>query len=168
MSRYSDTNVEEVRKQFQKDLFQDCIQLDSPLLLRNVDEDAINKCRLSLYGQLDERSEYQDSDHLLLLSETVQDYSAALDLSFHSLGALPSALSDRLTYDAAADTYQVMCGNDSLTRFQIQATWQTADGLVLTGVLEDLAQQADLARFEAVLQPRDNMFGYAITGLTLV
>lgn len=51
MSRYSDTNVEEVRKQFQKDLFQDCIQLDSPLLLRNVDEDAINKCRLSLYGQ---------------------------------------------------------------------------------------------------------------------
>lgn len=123
---------------------------------------------LSLYGQLDERSEYQDSDHLLLLSETVQDYSAALDLSFHSLGALPSALSDRLTYDAAADTYQVMCGNDSLTRFQIQATWQTADGLVLTGVLEDLAQQAELARFEAVLQPRDNMFGYAITGLTLV
>ena len=76
--------------------------------------------------------------------------------------------SAKVTYDAAADTYQVMCGNDSLTRFQIQATWQTADGLVLTGVLEDLAQQAELARFEAVLQPRDNMFGYAITGLTLV
>ena len=48
---------------------------------------------LSLYGQLDERSEYQDSDHLLLLSETVRDYTAALDVSFDELGPLPGSLS---------------------------------------------------------------------------
>lgn len=123
---------------------------------------------LSLYGQLDERSEYQDSDHLLLLSETVQDYTAALDVSFDQLGPLPASLGDRITYDAASDSYQVVCGNDSQTQFQILASRQTADGLVLEGTLISLADQDELARFEAALQPRDNMFGYAITGLTLI
>ena len=122
---------------------------------------------LSLYGQMDERSEYRDSDHLLLLSETVRDYTAALDVSFDELGPLPGALSDRIVYDAAADSYQVVCGNDSQAQFQVYTAEQTAGGLVLEGALVSLADQTDLARFEAVLQPRDSMFGYAITGLTL-
>lgn len=122
---------------------------------------------LSLYGQLDERSEYRDSDHLLLLSETVRDYTAALDVSFDELGPLPGALSDRIVYDAAADSYQVVCGNDSQAQFQVYTAEQTAGGLVLEGALVSLADQTDLARFEATLQPRDSMFGYAITGLTL-
>ena len=123
---------------------------------------------LSLYGQLDERSEYQDSDHLLLLSETVQDYSAALDIAFDGLGPLPSALSDRMVYDGAADIYQVVCGNDSQAQFQVDTAEQTAGGLVLEGVLVSLPDQENLARFQAVLQTRDNMFGYAIAALTLV
>ena len=122
---------------------------------------------LSLYGQMDERSEYQDSDHLLLLSETVQDYTAALDLSFDALGPLPEALGDRIVYDAAADSYQVVCGNDSQAQFQVYTAEQTAGGLVLEGALVSLTDQTDLARFEAALQPRDSMFGYAITALTL-
>lgn len=122
---------------------------------------------LSLYGQLDERSEYQDSDHLLLLSETVRDYTAALDVSFDELGPLPGALSDRIVYDAAADSYQVVCGNDSQAQFQVYTAEQTAGGLVLEGALVSLTDQTDLARFEAALQPRDSMFGYAITALTL-
>ena len=44
---------------------------------------------------------------------------------------------------------------------------QTAGGLVLEGALVSLTDQTDLARFEAALQPRDSMFGYAITALTL-
>ena len=122
---------------------------------------------LSLYGQMDERSEYQDSDHLLLLSETVQDYTAALDLSFDALGPLPEALGDRIVYDAAADSYQVVCGNDSQAQFEVYTAEQTAGGLVLEGALVSLTDQTDLARFEAALQPRDSMFGYAITALTL-
>lgn len=122
---------------------------------------------LSLYGQMDERSEYRDSDHLLLLSETVRDYAAALDVPFDALGPLPEALYDRIVYDAAADSYQVVCGNDSQAQFQVYAAEQTAGGLVLEGALVSLPDQRELTRFEAVLQPRDSMFGYAITGLTL-
>ena len=122
---------------------------------------------LSLYGQMDERSEYRDSDHLLLLSETVRDYAAALDVPFDALGPLPEALHDRIVYDAAADSYQVVCGNDSQAQFQVYAAEQTAGGLVLEGALVSLPDQRELTRFEAVLQPRDSMFGYAITGLTL-
>ena len=122
---------------------------------------------LSLYGQMDERSEYRDSDHLLLLSETVRDYAAALDVPFDALGPLPEALHDRIVYDAAADSYQVVCGNDSQAQFQVYAAEQTVGGLVLEGALVSLPDQRELTRFEAVLQPRDSMFGYAITGLTL-
>ena len=62
---------------------------------------------------------------------------------------------------------QVVCGNDSQAQFQVYTAEQTAGGLVLEGALVSLADQTDLARFEATLRPRDSMFGYAITGLTL-
>ena len=97
----------------------------------------------------------------------MRDYTAALDVSFDELGPLPGALSDRIVYDAAADSYQVVCGNDSQAQFQVYTAEQTAGGLVLEGALVSLTDQTDLARFEAALQPRDSMFGYAITALTL-
>lgn len=50
-SRHIETDEEEIRKAFKEDLFLDARLLDNTLMLRNVDEDAINKCRLSLYGQ---------------------------------------------------------------------------------------------------------------------
>lgn len=49
--RIIEGDEENIRKAFSKDLFTDARLLDNPLILRNVDEDAINKCRLSLYGQ---------------------------------------------------------------------------------------------------------------------
>lgn len=49
--RYAETHVEDVRRCFAEDLFTDARLLDSSIMLRNVDEDAINKCRLSIYGQ---------------------------------------------------------------------------------------------------------------------
>ena len=53
---------------------------------------------LSLYGQLDSRSQMEDG-LLLFPTETVQDYAAALDLSLEALPPLPQELTDRLTFD---------------------------------------------------------------------
>lgn len=50
-NRYSESNVEDVRKTFKEDLFTDSRLLDNALICRNVDEDAVNKCRLSIYGK---------------------------------------------------------------------------------------------------------------------
>lgn len=122
---------------------------------------------LSLYGQLDNRSEYQNSDTLLLLSETVRDYTAALDLSFDDLGPLPQELSDRMTYDAASDSYQVVCGNNEQARFEIRESETIGSTVKLSGALVYLADGSDLGEFEATLQSRDNMFGYAITSFTM-
>ncbi len=122
---------------------------------------------LSLYGQLDNRSEYQNSDTLLLLSETVRDYAAALDLSFEDMGPLPADLSDRMTYDAASDSYQVVCGNNDQARFEIRSSQTVGSTVKLTGALVYLADGSDLGEFEATLQSQDNMFGYTITAFTM-
>ena len=123
---------------------------------------------LSLYGQLDNRSEYQSPDTLLLLSETVRDYTAALDLSFDELGPLPEALSDRMTYDPGTDSYQVVCGNNDQARFEIRQSTANGGTVELSGALVYLADGSDLAQFQATLQSRDSMFGYAITSFTLL
>ena len=122
---------------------------------------------LSLYGQLDNRSEYADSDTLLLLSETVRDYCAALGLSFDDLGPLPEELSDRITYDASSDSYRVVCGNNDQARFEIRESVTSGSAVTLSGALVYLADGSDLAQFEAVLQSRDNMFGYTLVDFTL-
>ena len=121
---------------------------------------------LSLYGQLDERS-YQEQDTLLLPSETVRDYAAALGVNVDSLGDAPAALSDRLVYQAGSDSYQIACGSDDLAQLQIQSVSSARGNLLLEGALVYLVDGSDLAQFQAVLQPRDNMFGYTIVSLTL-
>lgn len=121
---------------------------------------------LSLYGQLDDRSETLGDD-LLLPSETVQDYAAALDVSLDSLPPLPAGLKDRLTCRAAQGTYRVVCGNDDLARLQVCQVRSEAGVLHLTGALVYEVDGQELARFQAELQPRDNMFGYAVAALTL-
>lgn len=119
---------------------------------------------LSLYGQLDSRSEIQD-DLLLFPVETAQDYAAALDVVLAELPPLPEDLADRLTYDQGV--YRAVCGNDSLSQLQVREVQSTSDGLRLTGALVYIVENQDLVQFQATLQPRDNMFGYAVTELTL-
>lgn len=119
---------------------------------------------LSLYGQLDSRSEIQD-DLLIFPVETAQDYAAALDVVLEDLPPLPENLTDRLTYDRGI--YRAICGCDSLSQLQVRDVQSTADGLQLTGALVYIVENQDLVQFQAVLQPRDNMFGYAVTELTL-
>ena len=121
---------------------------------------------LSLYGQLDDRSATLDDD-LLLPEETAQDYAAALDLYLAELPALPGALRDRMTYSSAQGTYQVVCGSDDLASIKVEDARTEAGTLYLTGALVYDVNGETLTRFQAELQPRDNMFGYAVTALTL-
>ena len=122
---------------------------------------------LSLYGQLDDRAENLGLDCLLLPTETVADYCAALDTRLSQLGALPGQLADRLTYEAGSGSYQVACGSNDQASFLIQDSRNVSGGVELSGALVSLVDGSELARFEASLETRDNMFGYAITGLTL-
>ena len=122
---------------------------------------------LSLYGQLDERSDYVGED-LVLPVETVMDFSAALVPSFSQLGGLPEDLSDRLAYDEEIDSYLVTCGSDSLAQIQVTQLENQNGTLSVTGALVYLVDGSDLAQFRAVLAPRDNMFGYTIAGMELL
>jgi hypothetical protein len=119
---------------------------------------------LSLYGQMDSRSVTEEGE-LFLPEETVQDYAAALDLDLEVLGELPAAIQDRLDYDSASRCFVVVCGSDDLARIQVDSAPAPGGGLSLAGALVYEAEDRILARFQAELQPRDNMFGYAITAM---
>ncbi|MGE4276239.1 MAG: hypothetical protein AB7E30_03565 [Lawsonibacter sp.] len=122
---------------------------------------------LSLYGQMDDRSEYIGED-LVLPVESVMDFSSALFPSFDTLGQLPADLSDRMVYSPEIDSYQLVCGNDSLAQIQLKSSLRDGDNVELTGSLVYLVDGSDLARFQATLQPSDNMFGYTIMELNLL
>jgi hypothetical protein len=121
---------------------------------------------LSLYGQMDARADYEDEE-LVLPAETVLDFSSALPSPFEDLGPLPADLSDRMDYVAADDSYRLVCGSDSLADIQLEDARQTEDGLELTGALVYQVDGSELARFQATLQPQDNLFGYSIAALEL-
>ena len=119
---------------------------------------------LSLYGQLDNRSEYED-DWLVLPAETAMDYAAALNVNLAQLGPMPAELADRLVYSAGDDSYRVACGSDDLVEFQVRQSAETGGRLSLSGALVSRADGAELAQFQAQLQTQDNMFGCVITSL---
>ena len=121
---------------------------------------------LSLYGQLDTRSVIEDGI-LFLPDETAQDYASALDLDPDSLVPTPDALQDRISYDNVSHCYAAVCGEDDLARVLVEEAVSSGAGLQLTGALVYEADGQILARFQAGLQPRDNMFGFALTALTL-
>ena len=59
----------------------------------------------------------------------------------------------------------VVFGSDDLARIQVDSAPAPGGGLSLAGALVYEAEDQILARFQAELQPRDNMFGYAITAM---
>ena len=121
---------------------------------------------LSLYGQMDDRSDYIGED-LVLPVETVMDFAVAITSGFDTLGEMPAELSDRLTYDPEIDSYLVICGSDSLAQLQVRQQ-ESRDGvLYLSGALVYLVDGSELAGFQAVLTPRDSMFGYTLSRLTV-
>ena len=119
---------------------------------------------LSLYGQMDSRS-ITEQGELFLPEETVMDYAAVLGVDLDELGAPPASIRDRLNYDSASRCFVVVCGSDDLARIQVDSAPAPGGGLSLAGALVYEAEDRILARFQAELQPRDNMFGYAITAM---
>lgn len=122
---------------------------------------------LSLYGQMDDRSEYQ-GENLVLPMETARDYAAALLPGSVALEELPASLSDRMRYQKSSDSLLLACGSDSLAEPQLGSVVKVNGSLLITGSLIYLVDGSGLADFQATLAPRDNMFGYTITSLELL
>ena len=122
---------------------------------------------LSLYGEMDDRAELTD-DTLILPTETVQDYAAALFPNRQGLPALPKALSDRITYRAADGTYRLARGDEGLAEVQLQSSRVLSGGLrEIEGKLVYLEDGSTLATFRVELEPQDSMFGYSISDMTM-
>ena len=122
---------------------------------------------LSLYGQMDERSDY-DADELILPAESVRDFSGSLFPNLSIPAPLPAELADRMTYSAGDDSYRLVCGNDSLAQIRLASLLPSGDNLILSGSLVYLVDGSDLASFRAILRPSDNLFGYTIVALELI
>mgnify|MGYP001136826233 CR=1 FL=1 len=119
---------------------------------------------LSLYGQMDSRS-ITEQGELFLPEETVMDYAAVLGVDLDELGAPPASIRDRLNYDNVSRSYVVVCGEDNLAQIQVESLTASSDGYVLTGALVYEVENEVLVRFQASLQPRDNMFGFVVSAL---
>ena len=121
---------------------------------------------LSLYGQMDERAEFTD-DTLILPSEMVRDYAAALYPQVEQLPGIPSPISQRIRYQASDDSYHLARGDEGLAEVVLQTPITLASGaVILTGQLNALEDGSVLRDFQVTLSPRASMFGYVITDLT--
>ncbi len=122
---------------------------------------------ISLYGQCDLRAELTD-ESLILPSETVQDYAAALFTNYNGLPQLPDALKDRVRYDSSTDSYYLERGDAGLSETRIERVEHLAGGgLRVDGVLIALEDGSELSRFSADLKANDSMFGFSVSDLTL-
>ena len=121
---------------------------------------------LSLYGQMDERAEFTD-DTLILPSEMVRDYAAALYPQVEQLPGIPSPISQRIRYQASDDSYHLARGDEGLAEVVLQTPITLASrAVILTGQLNALEDGSVLRDFQVTLSPRDSMCGYVITDLT--
>lgn len=119
---------------------------------------------LSMYGQMDDRATFED-EVLVLPSETVMDYSAALFDTPPSPESLPEEVADRITYSAASDEYRLYCGSDGLSEVTISASEDLGNTVAVSGKLMFLAENEELAAFTATLALADNLFGYTLVNL---
>ena len=121
---------------------------------------------LSLYGEMDERSELTD-DTLILPSEMVQDYAAALYPDVATLPEIPAPISERISYHASDGTYRLARGDEGLSQVTVEPPIYLSSGaVVMNGALKSLEDGSTLRDFQVTLAARDSMFGYIITDLT--
>lgn len=121
---------------------------------------------LSMYGQMDDRSAY-DGDALVLPSETVLDYSAAIFAAPLSPETMPEELADRMIYHVGTDEYRLSCGSDALSQVIIDRTADLGGCVAVSGRLVYLAENETLCSFTAELAMCDNLFGYTLTELNV-
>ncbi|MCI8870524.1 MAG: hypothetical protein HFF39_08305 [Lawsonibacter sp.] len=123
---------------------------------------------ISLYGQMDTRAELTD-DTLILPSETVRDYAAALFTNYAGLPALPAHLRDRVSYDADQDCYRLARGDAGLSETRVDRADKLPGGLLqVSGALIALEDEGELCRFQAILSANNSMFGYSVSGLEIL
>ena len=122
---------------------------------------------VSLYGQMDNRAEYA-GDALVLPSESVSDYAAALLPDLCALGDVPEELADRLAYDALTDSYLVTCGEQGLSELTLNIVSSDSETLSINGCLVYLVDGSPLTQFYAELTVEDNMFGYTLSALSFI
>lgn len=122
---------------------------------------------LSMYGQLDERAEYQ-GETLLLPAETVQDYAAAIFPCEQPFApAVPAQLLDRMRYLPALDSYEIVCGEDDLSEVCVQTQVNECGAVTLTGQLVYAVDETTLAEFQVRLCEQESMLGYCIDTLAI-
>ncbi len=123
---------------------------------------------ISLYGQMDDRAELTD-ESLILPSETVADYAAALFTNYKGLPELPVQLWDFVTYDSQNDSYVLARGDAGLSETVIETVTDLNDGTSqVTGALVALEDNSVLCRFTATLTANNSMFGYSISDLNIL
>ena len=122
---------------------------------------------LSLYGQMDERAELTD-DTLILPSEMVRDYAAALYPDVAQLPDIPAPISQRIAYFASDDSYHLARGDEALIQVTVDDTQAQDNGqVILSGRMTALEDGSTLYTFQSTLSPRDTMFGFIIDSLTI-
>ena len=94
----------------------------------------------------------------------VRDYAAALYPDVAQLPEIPQPIAQRISYNAASDCYDLARGDEGLSQINVS---QGADPNTLTGTMTSLEDGSVLLSFEVQVSPRDSMFGYIITNLTI-
>lgn len=122
---------------------------------------------LSLYGHEDDRA--QVTEHSLLLpSECIGDFFAALFATRDALPAIPAELTDKVKYNSHTDLYELALGDPALVALEQASPVPAADGLfTLDGTLTAPADGHILCTFRAVLVENDTMFGFSIVDFVL-
>lgn len=122
---------------------------------------------LSLYGQMDDRSQLSD-EYLTLPAEAVMDYAGALFPDLSQLPDLPEALSDRVSYEEDEGLYHLSRGDEGLCRLELTSSYPTGNtGRVITGRVIYLETGSVLYPFRVRLEESDSMFGCVIDELEL-
>lgn len=122
---------------------------------------------LSLYGETDDRAELT-GEALLLPSEAVHDFAAALFAGLDELPALPSDTTELVSYDASTDTYHLSIGDFAETQFLPGELTAQADGSFrMDGTLTAPDNDIPLLRFRITLLENDSMFGFSILDASL-
>ena len=122
---------------------------------------------LGLYGEYDQRAELTD-ESLILPTEVIQDYAAALYPDVSVLPEIPAPISERITYQSANDSYYLARGDAGLAEITVQSITTQSDGSeFMVGDLTYVVDGSALVSFEATLTPSDSMFGYILTDLTI-
>ena len=121
VTRTVETFREDLRKEISKDLFTDSRLMDNTLIRNFVDDDALNKCRLSTYGQMrrltnDMVSKTEDEEDIERARRKVGNYSQLQNLSlgdnieqiyFETYG---ESFDGSPVVDPPKDSYTCVCG----------------------------------------------------------